>query len=85
MEQSSLRGRFLPEIPGVSRAFLLIRASPKGGPGATPPRRVGQKKITYFGLRGLPFGHPPLLAFSLLALALAGLVDLPPFRPIAAR
>lgn len=36
-----------------------------------------------FGLRGLPFGQPPFLAFSLAALAFASLLALPPSLPRA--
>jgi hypothetical protein len=48
------------------------------------PRRdgwVGKKKIPYETLRGLPFGHPPFLAFLAMAASLAGLFDLPPSLP----
>ena len=37
------------------------------------------------GLRGLPFGQPPFLAFLAMAASLAGLLDLPPSLPISAR
>jgi len=52
-----------------------------------PPAGCGdgltsEKEIPYETLRGLPFGHPPFLAFLATAASLAGLVDAPPSLPI---
>jgi len=40
-------------------------------------------EMMFATLRGLPFGHPPSLAFLAMALSLAGDLDFPPKRPRA--
>ncbi len=57
----------------------LISPPTRHPAGTGPPRK---KEIPHKTLRGLPFGHPPFLAFLALAASLAGLFDAPPSLPI---
>ena len=72
------------------RLFVKRVAANPTHPQFPPPGRWGgdglarQKRIPYDalgGLRGLPLGHPPFLAFLAMAASLAGLLDLPPILP----
>jgi len=68
------------EKRGSHRLTPVVEIPPgRQGVGTVWP---GAKQIPYETLRGLPFGHPPFLAFLAMAASLAGLFDLPPSLPI---